>query len=93
MFLLNSLNVDRFLAQFSTTKYFTLQRILTQYIYFLGEKPFECGFCSKQFRQSSTLNNHIKVHASEKFDTGISSDVTQCLDDVAVLKVESEYTN
>lgn len=58
----------------------------------LGEKPFECSFCQKQFRQSSTLNNHIKVHASEKFDSGISS-VTQCLDDVAALKVEAEYTN
>lgn len=56
-----------------------------------GEKPFECIFCKKQFRQSSTLNNHIKVHASEKFDTGIT--MASNLDEVAVLKVEPEYTN
>jgi len=35
-------------------------------IYFAGEKPFECVICKKQFRQSSTLNNHIKIHVMDK---------------------------
>lgn len=29
-------------------------------------KPFECAVCKKQFRQSSTLNNHIKIHVGDK---------------------------
>lgn len=32
----------------------------------LGEKPFECTVCKKQFRQSSTLNNHIRIHVMDK---------------------------
>uniref|UniRef100_A0A182X4S7 C2H2-type domain-containing protein n=1 Tax=Anopheles quadriannulatus TaxID=34691 RepID=A0A182X4S7_ANOQN len=31
-----------------------------------GEKPFNCNFCDKQFRQLSTLSNHKKIHTGEK---------------------------
>uniref|UniRef100_A0A182I4S6 C2H2-type domain-containing protein n=1 Tax=Anopheles arabiensis TaxID=7173 RepID=A0A182I4S6_ANOAR len=30
------------------------------------EKPFNCNFCDKQFRQLSTLSNHKKIHTGEK---------------------------
>lgn len=27
-----------------------------------SEKPFQCNVCEKQFRQLSTLTNHMKIH-------------------------------
>lgn len=73
-------------------------------IFFIGEKPFECIFCKKQFRQSSTLNNHIKIHAADKYDPSATVPVPvipttpnptpSLLDTVQILKIEAiDYTN
>ena len=31
-------------------------------------RPFECPTCSKRFKTASNLNDHIKVHTTEKFE-------------------------
>lgn len=33
---------------------------------FLAVKPFKCSMCPKEFRQTTTLSNHLKIHTGEK---------------------------
>ena len=31
----------------------------------VGEKPYKCKDCGKQFRQKTHLNKHARIHTSE----------------------------
>lgn len=36
------------------------------YNLFLGEKPFECQYCSRRFTQQSALIYHRRTHTGER---------------------------
>jgi general transcription factor IIIA len=51
---------------FSKSSLSVLQKIIQLKKYFHLKIHIECHVCSREFRQSSTLTNHIKIHTGEK---------------------------
>ena len=39
---------------------------LTTSIYLLGERPFKCDECGREFNHRSHFNNHLRIHTGEK---------------------------
>ena len=43
--------------------FFNLGKLdLPIYLFYLGERPYQCLICSKSFRSRSNLDVHIKIH-------------------------------
>ena len=42
------------------------KRLTKNYKHVQGEKPFKCGICEAQFKQSGHLNKHMRTHTGEK---------------------------